>query len=53
VGKVANATWKNISAGVIEPVYLLSGIEQHIFDTTIERLKKAIPIQESEHHAAQ
>lgn len=41
---MANATWKNISAGVIEPVYLLLGIEQHIFDTTIERLKKAIPI---------
>ncbi|WP_438311052.1 DNA polymerase III subunit delta [Sporosarcina sp. FA9] len=41
---MANATWKNISAGVIEPVYLLSGIEEHIFDTTIERLKKAIPI---------
>lgn len=43
---MANATWKNISAGVIEPVYLLLGIEQHIFDTTIERLKKAIPIQD-------
>ena len=40
---MANATWKKIASGKIDPVYLLMGIEQHIFDSTIERLKKAIP----------
>ena len=41
---MANATWKKIAAGTIDSVYLLTGLEQHIFDTTIERLKKAIPV---------
>ncbi|WP_210469116.1 DNA polymerase III subunit delta [Sporosarcina sp. 6E9] len=40
---MANATWKNIASGKVDPVYLLMGIEQHIFDSTIERLTKAIP----------
>lgn len=40
---MANATWKKISAGKIDPVYLLTGLEHHIFDTTIERLIKALP----------
>ena len=40
---MANATWKKIAAGKIDPVYLLMGLEQHIFDSTIERLKKALP----------
>jgi len=39
---VANATWKKIAAGKIEPVYLLIGLEHYIFDSTIERLKKAL-----------
>ena len=40
---MANATWKKIAAGKIDPVYLLIGLEHHIFDSTIERLKKALP----------
>jgi len=40
---VANATWKKIAAGKIDPVYLLIGLEHYIFDSTIERLKKALP----------
>lgn len=40
---MANATWKKISAGNIDPVYLLTGLEHHIFDSTIERLIKALP----------
>jgi len=40
---MANATWKKISAGNIDPVYLLTGLEHHIFDSTIERLTKALP----------
>lgn len=39
---MANTTWKKIAAGEIDPVYLLTGLEQHIFDSTIERLKKAM-----------
>ena len=39
-----NATWKKIAAGNIDPVYLLFGLEQHIFDSTVDRLKKALPI---------
>lgn len=40
---MANAIWKKIAAGDIDPVYLLTGTEHHIFDTTIERLKRALP----------
>lgn len=40
---MANATWKKISAGKIDSVYLLTGLEHHIFDSTIERLIKALP----------
>lgn len=40
---MSNATWKKISAGDIDPVYLLVGLEHHIFDATIERLTKALP----------
>lgn len=40
---MANATWKKIAAGKIDPVYLLIGLEHYIFDATIERLKKALP----------
>ncbi|MCG7336436.1 DNA polymerase III subunit delta [Sporosarcina sp. ACRSM] len=40
---MANAIWKKIAAGQIDPVYLLTGLEQHIFDTTVNRLKKAMP----------
>lgn len=38
-----NAVWKKIASGKIDPVYLLTGVEHHIFDATIERLKKALP----------
>lgn len=38
-----NAVWKKIASGQIDPVYLLTGVEHHIFDATIERLKKALP----------
>lgn len=38
-----NAVWKKIASGQIASVYLLTGIEHHIFDATIERLKKALP----------
>lgn len=40
---MANAIWKKIAGGQIDPVYLLTGVEHHIFDETIERLKKALP----------
>ncbi|WP_336822594.1 DNA polymerase III subunit delta [Sporosarcina sp. USHLN248] len=43
-----NAIWKDIDAGKIAPVYLLTGLEQHLLDTTIKRLIKAIDgIEES------
>ncbi len=38
-----NAVWSKMSKGKIDPVYLLTGVERHIFDATIERLKKALP----------
>lgn len=38
-----NAVWKKIASGQIDPVYLLTGVEHHIFDATIGRLKKALP----------
>lgn len=40
---MANVIWKKIASGKIDPVYLLTGVEHHIFDSTIERLKKALP----------
>ncbi len=40
---MATAIWKKIAAGEIDSVYLLTGLEQHIFDSTIARLKKALP----------
>lgn len=40
---MATAVWKKIAAGQIDSVYLLTGLEQHIFDSTIARLKKALP----------
>lgn len=40
---MANAVWKKIASGKVDPVYLLMGVEHHIFDSTIERLKKALP----------
>lgn len=40
---MANDVWKKIAAGDIAHVYLLTGLEHHIFDETIERLKKAMP----------
>ncbi|MDW0112312.1 DNA polymerase III subunit delta [Sporosarcina saromensis] len=40
---MVNAIWKKISNGNIEPVYLLTGIEQQLIDTTIQRLIKAMP----------
>ena len=40
---MATAIWKRIAAGDIDPVYLLTGLEQHIFDSTVVRLKKAMP----------
>ena len=40
---MANAIWKKIASGKVDPVYLLMGVEHHIFDSTIERLKKALP----------
>lgn len=38
-----NAVWKKIASGQIASIYLLTGTEHHIFDATIERLKKALP----------
>lgn len=38
-----NAVWSKINKGEIDAVYLLTGVEHHIFDATIERLKKALP----------
>ncbi|MFJ7933597.1 DNA polymerase III subunit delta [Sporosarcina sp. NPDC096371] len=43
VRNVATAVWKKIAAGELDSVYLLTGLEQHIFDSTITRLKKALP----------
>ncbi|MBB4825781.1 DNA polymerase-3 subunit delta [Sporosarcina luteola] len=40
---MANAQWKKIEAGQLAPVYLLTGVEQHIFDSTIKRIVKAMP----------
>jgi DNA polymerase III subunit delta len=40
---MVNAIWKNIAEGKIEPVYLLMGVEQHLIDTTIKRILKAMP----------
>lgn len=40
---MVNAVWKSISKGKIEPVYLLTGVEQQLIDTTIKRLIKALP----------
>lgn len=37
-----NTVWRNIAKGQIDSVYLLTGVERHIFDSTIERLKKAL-----------
>ncbi|MFS0575282.1 DNA polymerase III subunit delta [Sporosarcina sp. 179-K 3D1 HS] len=39
---MATAIWRKIEAGKIDPVYLLTGPEQHLIDETIRRLKKAI-----------
>lgn len=41
---MANATWRKITAGEIDPVYLLTGLEQHILDETIARLKKSLSV---------
>nr|WP_285847110.1 DNA polymerase III subunit delta [Sporosarcina luteola] len=41
--QVVNAIWKKINEGKIEPVYLLTGVEQHLIDTTIKRIVKAMP----------
>lgn len=38
-----NTAWQKIAQGKISPVYLLTGVERHIFDATIERIKKALP----------
>lgn len=43
VKNVATAIWKKIAAGEIDLVYLLTGLEQHILDSTVTRLKKALP----------
>ncbi len=40
---MASAVWSKISKGDIDSVYLLTGLEQHILDSTILRLKKALP----------
>ncbi len=40
---MVNAVWKKIASGKVDPVYLLMGEEHHIFDSTIARLKKALP----------
>lgn len=39
---MATAIWRKIEAGEIDPVYLLTGPEQHLIDETINRLKKVI-----------
>jgi DNA polymerase-3 subunit delta len=41
--EMASAIWNKISKGEIDPVYLLTGLEQHILDSTVSRLKKALP----------
>ncbi len=35
--------WNQIEKGDVQPVYLLTGTEQHMLDETIKRLIKAIP----------
>lgn len=40
---MVSAEWKKIKAGDIAPVYLLTGEERYILDTTIQHLKKAMP----------
>lgn len=40
---MVNAIWKNINEGKIEPIYLLTGVEQHLIDTTIKKIMKAMP----------
>ena len=40
---MVNAIWKSIGEGKVEPVYLLMGVEQHLIDTTIRRIMKAMP----------
>ncbi|QTD41644.1 DNA polymerase III subunit delta [Sporosarcina sp. Te-1] len=40
---MANKQWKKIESGQLAPVYLLTGVEQHIFDSTIKRIVKAMP----------
>lgn len=44
---MATAVWKQIDAGNIQPVYVLTGVEQYVFDETIRKLTKAIPMMES------
>lgn len=39
---MANKEWQNIANGKIAPVYLLTGLEHHLFDETVDRLKKGI-----------
>ncbi|MEK3934136.1 DNA polymerase III subunit delta [Sporosarcina sp. FSL W7-1349] len=46
---MATAIWKKIDAGKIDPIYLLTGPEQHLIDETISRLKKSIlPLDEED-----
>lgn len=45
---MVHAIWKKIEKQTIDPVYLLTGVEHHIFDETIERLKKALAISEED-----
>lgn len=40
---MVNAIWKSIGEGKVEPVYLLTGVEQHLIDTTIRKIVKAMP----------
>lgn len=40
--KMANKEWQKIASGKIAPIYLLTGLEHHLFDETVDRLKKAI-----------
>ncbi|PID02178.1 DNA polymerase III subunit delta [Sporosarcina sp. P2] len=35
--------WSQIEKGDVQPVYLLTGTEQHLLDETIKRLIKAVP----------
>ena len=39
---MATAVWKKIAAGQIDPVYLLTGLEQYIFRFDVDTPEKSV-----------